>query len=92
MHTLRQRRERLRRHLLERSCCAQPYAYLGAAFVVVDYLAPVRKTWRRLEKQRSCCGYHNTVISYTLLAFTLGLTIMVFAWREGCPSHLSPSR
>ena len=47
---------------------------------------------RRLEKQRSCCGYHNTVISYTLLAFTLGLTIMVFAWREGCPSHLSPSR
>ena len=29
-----------------------PYAYLGAAFVVVDVVAPVRKTWRRLEKQR----------------------------------------
>jgi ABC-type uncharacterized transport system fused permease/ATPase subunit len=29
-----------------------PYAYLCVAFVVVDVLAPVKKTWRRLEKQR----------------------------------------
>ena len=29
-----------------------PYAYLCTAFVVVDVLAPVKKTWRRLEKQR----------------------------------------
>lgn len=29
-----------------------PYAYLAFAFVIVDVLAPVRKTWRRLEKQR----------------------------------------
>ena len=31
---------------------AAPYAYLLSGFLVVDVLAPVRKTWRRLEKMR----------------------------------------
>jgi ABC-type uncharacterized transport system fused permease/ATPase subunit len=29
-----------------------PYAYLGTAFVVVDFIAPVMKTWRRLGRFR----------------------------------------
>ena len=29
-----------------------PYAYLTASFIIVDYLAPVMKTWRRLGRFR----------------------------------------
>lgn len=31
---------------------AAPFTYLLLSFIVVDVLTPVRKTWRRLEKQR----------------------------------------